>query len=387
MSKINELTGESKMNKFGRLLLATALSCSLVVTPVFAEPSTDSLEERKSAAENEADALQKELVALLDEIGQLEEKLIDTGEKIAQAEDDLAEAEALEQEQYESMKLRIQYMYENGTVDALETLISARNFSDLINKAAYISEVHNYDRDQLEEYVENKEKIKDLKEELEAERDQLKETQASFEQQEQTLTTTLNEKRSEIAEFDAQIQAAAEEAARLAQERQEQQNAADNSSGRNTSNAGNSNSNSNNNNNNNTSNSSGNANVTTPAPKPSEPAQQPGGNVSKAQTIVSAAYGQLGVPYVYGGTSSSGWDCSGLVQYCHRMAGVSLPRTSQAQGGRGVAVSSPQPGDIVCYGTHVGIYIGGGKMIHAPKPGDVVKVAAVYGSPWYRRCW
>ena len=52
-----------------------------------------------------------------------------------------------------------------------------------------------------------------------------------------------------------------------------------------------------------------------------------------------------------------------------------------------MAVSDPQPGDIVCYGTHVGIYIGNGQMIHAPKPGDVVKIASVYGSPWYRRCW
>ena len=80
------------------------------------------------------------------------------------------------------------------------------------------------------------------------------------------------------------------------------------------------------------------------------------GNTSAAQTIVNAAYGQLGVPYVYGGNGNNGgWDCSGLVQYCHSAAGISLPRTSQSQGGCGIAVSSPQPGDIVCYGTHVGI--------------------------------
>lgn len=91
---------------------------------------------------------------------------------------------------------------------------------------------------------------------------------------------------------------------------------------------------------------------------------------------------------MYGGsTAGVEFDCSGLVQYCHAVAGISLPRTSQAQGGCGVAVSNPQPGDIVCYGTHVGIYIGNGQMIHAPKPGDVVKIASVYGSPWYRRCW
>lgn len=107
-----------------------------------------------------------------------------------------------------------------------------------------------------------------------------------------------------------------------------------------------------------------------------------------AQAIVNAAYSQLGVPYVYGGTTPGvGLDCSGLVQYCHAVAGISLPRTSAAQGGSGVAVSDPQPGDIVCYSGHVGIYIGNGQMIHAPQTGDVVKIADVYGSPWYRRCW
>ena len=107
-----------------------------------------------------------------------------------------------------------------------------------------------------------------------------------------------------------------------------------------------------------------------------------------AQAIVSAAYGQLGVPYVWGGsTPGQGLDCSGLVQYCHSVAGYSLGRTSQVQGGGGKAVSNPQPGDVVCYGSHIGIYIGNGQMIHAPHTGDVVRVASVYGSPWYRRYW
>ncbi len=77
--------------------------------------------------------------------------------------------------------------------------------------------------------------------------------------------------------------------------------------------------------------------------------------------------------------------------YCHRAAGISLPHSSGSQGSGGKSVSSPQPGDVVCYAGHVGIYIGGGNMIHAPKPGDVVKVAKVSavrgGAAWYRRYW
>ena len=126
-----------------------------------------------------------------------------------------------------------------------------------------------------------------------------------------------------------------------------------------------------------------------PSSNSTPPANNAGaGNTSAAQTIVSAAYGQLGVPYVWGGTSpGKGLDCSGLVQYCHSVAGISIGRTSQVQGGGGKAVSSPQPGDVVCYGSHIGIYIGNGQMIHAPHTGDVVRVASVYGSPWYRRYW
>lgn len=79
-----------------------------------------------------------------------------------------------------------------------------------------------------------------------------------------------------------------------------------------------------------------------------------------------------------------------MVQAAHAAVGISLPRVSEAQGACGQAVGSMAealPGDIVCYGYHVGIYIGGGQMIHAPEPGDVVKVSSVYGSPWFRRCW
>lgn len=371
------------MKRIGRVIVVTMMTASMVVMPVLATPSVSELESGKAAAESEAQSLQAELTELLDKIGQLEEKLVSTGEEIIQAEADLVEAEAAEKEQYEAMKLRIKYMYENGETSELETLVSAKSFSDLLNKAAYVSEVHSYDREKMAEYVETKEKIRDLKNTLEEQQASLKAMQAEYEVQEASLISTLDSKRAEIADFDEQLQAAAEAAARAAQQRQEA------AANQNNNNSGNSNSGSTNAGNSNAGNTntgntnSGNTNTNTGTDQGTS-----SGNASVAQTIINAAYGQLGVPYVYGGsTPGSGLDCSGLVQYCHRVAGISLPRTSQAQGGCGIAVSDPQPGDIVCYGSHVGIYLGGGQMIHAPKPGDVVKVAAVYGSPWYRRCW
>lgn len=103
--------------------------------------------------------------------------------------------------------------------------------------------------------------------------------------------------------------------------------------------------------------------------------------------IVAIASQYLGVPYVYGGSSPSGFDCSGLVQYVFKQAGISLPRTSWAQGASGTRVSAAEarPGDLVYYGHHVGIYAGNGMMIHAPKPGDVVSLVPVYDSPSYVR--
>jgi cell wall-associated NlpC family hydrolase len=87
----------------------------------------------------------------------------------------------------------------------------------------------------------------------------------------------------------------------------------------------------------------------------------------------------LGVPYVWGGSTPAGFDCSGLVMYVYAQLGVSLPHFAAAQYGLGSPVSRDQlqPGDLVFFNAldHVGIYIGGGQMIHAPHTGDVVKIA------------
>ena len=100
---------------------------------------------------------------------------------------------------------------------------------------------------------------------------------------------------------------------------------------------------------------------------------------------VGIAMQYLGVPYVWGGASPSGFDCSGFVMYVYAQVGVSLPHYTGAQYAMGVPVSQSdlQPGDLVFFNGlgHVGIYIGGGQMIHAPHTGDVVKVSSLTG--WY----
>lgn len=104
-----------------------------------------------------------------------------------------------------------------------------------------------------------------------------------------------------------------------------------------------------------------------------------------AQAAVDFAYGAIGTPYVYGGTSAAGYDCSGLTQAAWQAAGVSIPRTSYAQwsGLQSFSTSNLQPGDIVVFygGSHVGLYVGDGQVIHSSRPGQPVSKVSMSTMP------
>ena len=112
---------------------------------------------------------------------------------------------------------------------------------------------------------------------------------------------------------------------------------------------------------------------------PTAPAPPPNG--SKAAQVVAIAMQYLGVPYVWGGASPSGFDCSGLASYAYAQIGKSVPHYTGAIWAAFPQVPSDQlePGDLVFYNGlgHMGIYIGGGQMVHAPHTGDVVKVSSM----------
>jgi hypothetical protein len=110
--------------------------------------------------------------------------------------------------------------------------------------------------------------------------------------------------------------------------------------------------------------------------------------MSKVDDLIAAARGELGSSYLYGAEGPDRFDCSGLMQYVYAKIGVKLPRTAAEQQATATTVKSPVPGDLVFYGNpahHVGLYIGGGKMIAAPHSGTVVQVQDVYGTPTYGR--
>ena len=127
----------------------------------------------------------------------------------------------------------------------------------------------------------------------------------------------------------------------------------------------------------------------TAAPKVAPaPAPAPAPTQTAAAKAVAFAYQQIGKPYVYGATGPSSFDCSGLTGAAWKKAGVSVPRTSYAQLGglKSVSKSSLQPGDIIGFysGGHVGIYVGGGYVIHASRPGVPIKKVPMSQMPFYK---
>lgn len=370
------------MNKHGIRLITAVVTSSMIVTPVLAAPSVDDLKKEKAAKQSEVSSLQSQLTTLMGKVNTLESELIQTGEDITKAQGDLEVAQEKEKEQYAAMKKRIKYMYEAGNDSAFETLVTSEDFTDLLSKAEYVQNVHSYDRKQLQEYVETKQQISDLKDSLEKDQKELESKQVEYEKQGDNLNNLITSKSAEVANLDSEIQAAAEAAAREAAERaareaaekaakeaERQQAAASNNNAASTSNR-----------NNTTSSSS--ASVAT-KPSNSSSSTTTSGTNANGGSIVSRAYSQLGKPYVWGECGPNSFDCSGFVSYCLTGSYSRLGTTLTFMGW--TRVSNPQPGDVVTTATHCGIYIGNGQMIHAPHTGDVVKVGPVQSGMIYVR--
>ena len=377
------------MNKHGIRLITAVVTSSMIVTPVLAAPSVDDLKKEKAAKQNEVSSLQSQLTTLMGKVNTLESELIQTGEDITKAQSDLVVAQKKEKEQYAAMKKRIKYMYEAGNDSAFETLVTSDDFTDLLSKAEYVQNVHSYDRKQLQEYVETKQQISDLKDSLEKDQKELESKQAEYEKQGDNLNNLITSKSAEVANLDSEIQAAAEAAAREAAERAAREAAASNHNAASTSNRNNTTSNRNNttssstatsNRNNTTSSSS--ASVAT-KPSNSSSSTTTSGTNANGGSIVSRAYSQLGKPYVWGACGPNSFDCSVFVSYCLTGSYTRLGTTLTFMGW--TRVSNPQPGDVVTTATHCGIYIGNGQMIHAPHTGDVVKVGPVQSGMIYVR--
>lgn len=366
-------------------MAASALTCALAVTPVYAEPSGTvsdlqseqaDLEDQKAGAQSELNSLQAELEDLVSRITELEDDLVQTGQEIEQAEKDLDAAEEKRQEQYDAMKLRIRYMYESGgDVAAIEKVLSSGDITNMLTQAEYSQKVHEYDREQLKAYAETVQEITDLEQTLETEMADLQDMEAEFQEQQDTLSSTIASKQDEISDLDGMIREAARRVLeQQEQERQEQEAAqagqneetqgAEDDSGQNGGE------------------DSGDREDTGDR-EDEEPQDTPDYDTVVGGSIVSRAKSALGKPYKWGQAGPDSFDCSGLVSFA--VSGRYSHLWSTGDIINWTPVSDPQPGDICIRPGHCGVYIGNGRMIHAPSEGDVVKEANVQAGMFYVR--
>lgn len=399
---------------FSVLIIALITTIQLVAVPVCATTSSDlkkqkeELENKKSetqdAYDSATDAAQEiaaeqselgeqidvandQLVGLLADISLIEDEIETKEGEIETTQAAYDEAKAQEEQLYTEMCARIKYMYEKGETTYVEILMNATSFSDFTTKAEYVTQLYDYDRQQLEAYVQVQQEKAIYKVQLEEEKAELETTKEELAEEQALLQETLEEYKTLYADYEtqlanAQAQAAAykeqlknqtqqiasldseikakeaeEEAARKAAEEAAKKAAqeASNSSGSGSGSSSSSNSN-----------------------KTYAPAGEATGD-----NIAAYACQFVGNPYVFGGTSlTDGCDCSGFVYSVYKAFGITVPRTSYAlnSAGTGVSYEEARPGDVIVYAGHCAIYLGNGRIVHASS----AKTGIKYGYATYR---
>lgn len=353
---------------------------------------------------DQIDQLDAEMVSLLTDINLIEDAIAEKEADIAETQVAYDAAVADKDEQYESMKIRIRFMYEQGDSSYLQIFLNTQNMSDMVNKAHYVEQLYEYDRNLLARYEATVQQVAELQDTLEEEKSELETSKTELKDEQQYVQEVLDQKQQEYDNYTVVLAKAKQEAAaytakikqetaqikkleeeerkrkeeeeRKRKEEEERQRQAALLASQES--QGNSENESQSDDSSKTEETSSESSSTTQAPAPSTS----GGG--KGQQVADYACKFIGNPYVAGGTSlTNGADCSGFVMAVYQAFGISLPRSSYAQAGVGTAVSysEAKPGDIIYYGGHVGIYIGNGQIVHASTERTGIKItAATYRS-------
>lgn len=208
----------------GFLVLVMCVAMSLnagAVTIDEAEEKADELEQQKESAEEEKEKLTTQLNGILDDMNETQEKLEAKEEEIDAAEQELVQAKIDENNQYESMKKRIKFMYEGGNTQLLEVLIKSESIGDLLNKAEYVSQLSLYDRDMLTEFQSTVKDVEEKEASLKTEYEELNELQDKLSEQQTEVQTLIDSKEAQISDIQDEINANAETLEKLKKEAEE----------------------------------------------------------------------------------------------------------------------------------------------------------------------
>ncbi len=329
--------------------------------------SITTIENKRKEVQSQLKGLNADLVETMLTLEALETDLEIKQEEICAAQEEYDYFKALEEEQYKSMKLRIQYMYEKGSNDYISMLLEAESISDLLNRADFARDVSDYDDEKLHEYQEVKDKVAETKAVLEEEKAELEEVQEAQLVYKSELDKKISSAKSKTANFESQLKEAQKQAesyketikqqtAMIRQLEAEEARKAEEAEKNNSS---------------------------------SDEGSKKGNSTSSGSSLSASGSGRgvevanyalrfVGNPYVSGGTSlTNGADCSGFTWAVHKHFGITIPRISrdQAAGGKNVSISAVQAGDIIYYGNHVAIYIGNGKVVHASTKETGIKIS------------
>jgi cell wall-associated NlpC family hydrolase len=292
------------------------------------------IEEKIQMLDNEIQNAMIEIDNGKEKIAEIEQNITDT-----QTEIDKIQKEA--NDYSEVCKERMRVLYINGSHSYIEVLLDSEGIGDFISRLEMIKKILKFDKQTMEEYKVKLDTIEAKKKELEEKKTELASIQEKNEEKLKSLEKSKEEQQRILASY------------RPTTVNQEEVNR-----------------------------------ILSSLSSNKVPLSRRGSISSSA--VVNYATNFLGTPYVWGGTSPSGFDCSGFTQYVYRHFGVNLPRVAsdQQQVGYNVSISDLRPGDLVFVGYpahHVGIYVGNGYMIHAPQTGDVVKLSPIRSGSNARR--
>lgn len=367
--------------------------------------SISAIEKKRKEVQSQISSLNEELVETILTLELLEADLETKKEEIAEAQAEYEAYKELEEKQYEAMKNRICYMYEAGDTDYLSLLLQAESITDFLNKVDFVREISDYDDEKLTEYEETKHMVAEKKAELEEEEAELEEVQEAQQVYKSQLNSQIAAAKTKAADFDTELANAKVKAkeyqdtikkqtAQIKKLEEEEKKRKEEESKKNSeTNASSSKEETSKNDPSKDTSSENNNNQTTTDQKDQTTTQPPASSGSGlGSQIANYAVQFVGNPYVAGGTSlTNGADCSGFTWAVFRNFGISIPRNSVSQAASGTAVSigEVQPGDIIYYGHHVGIYIGGGKIVHASTAKTGIKISSyTYRTPiTIRRYW